>query len=286
LSKEKLAAPVQTVQLPRSFKPMNKAVVALSRTDALRKAFRGLKLHRLYNGWLDRFPRTKRMPGSGIVYRARRTESVSLALEILEGGNDYDATLFPPNFTTFADIGCNVGYFPVLLAHHAQGRQIKGLMVDANPAVVAEACWHVQANKWNDVHVLEGLVGLESDSGTREFYVHEANTCSNAELGEAQRADKDKFEKITVPVIQFGAEWRRRFGETRCNILKIDIEGCELMFLKADLQFLKLVDVIYVEWHKYRVSLDELKGFLESQGFRLQKILQDEGLNGLAFFVR
>jgi FkbM family methyltransferase len=265
---------------------MNKAVVALSRTDVLRKAFRGLKLHRLYNAWLDRFPRTKRMPESGVVYRARRTESVSLALEILEGGNDYDATLFPRNFTTFADIGCNVGYFPVLLAHHAEGRKLKGLMVDANPAVVAESRWHVQANGWKDVHVLEGLVGLESDSGTRDFYVHEANTCSNAELGEAQLADKDKFEKITVPVIKFGQEWQRRFGDTRCNILKIDIEGCELLFLRAEPKFLQIVDVIYVEWHKYRVSLDELKSYLEQQGFRLGKILQDEGLNGLAYFSR
>jgi len=263
---------------------MNKTIVSLSRSNLLRSTFRGLRFHRLYNAWLQRFPRKKILPKSGTVYRSRRTEGVSLALEILEGGNCYDPSLLPPNYVTFADIGCNVGYFACFLADHAQGRKIRGLMVDANPDVLVESQWHVKTNRWDDVHVLQGVVGVKGQ--TADFFVYEADTCSTAELGEAQMPNKDGFKQITVPVLAFGEEWRKRMGESRCNVLKIDVEGSELAFLQAETEFLRLVDVMFVEWHKYRVTFEELDKFLSAQGFALEKIIEDIGLNGTALFKR
>jgi FkbM family methyltransferase len=265
---------------------MNSTIVSVSRSNLLRRTFRGLRLHRVYNSWLDRFPRTRTLPKSGTVYRARRTESVSLALEILEGGSSYDPSLLPPNYTTFADLGCNVGYFACWLAENASGRQIRGLMVDANPEVVEESRWHAKTNGWKDVHVLEGLVGTGEAKGTAEFYVYDANTCSTAQLGEAQLRDQHKFKKITVPIISFGEEWRNKMGNSRCNLLKIDIEGSELAFLQAETEFLKVVDVIFVEWHIYRVSFEQLKSFLEEHGFRFDRLIEEEGLNGTGCFRR
>jgi FkbM family methyltransferase len=256
---------------------MNKALVSISRSGLVRSTFRGLRLHRFYNAWLHRHPRTKVLPGSGIVYRARRTESVSLALEILEGGNCYDGSLLPEGFSTFADLGCNVGYFAVWLASKAGGRPIKGIMVDANPEVVSEARWHVQANGWKDVEVVQGVVGVPKQGGVSDFYVYEADTCSTAELVEIQMDHRDKFTKISVPVISLSENWRRKFQNTRCHILKIDIEGAELAFLKSEPEFLRLVDMIYVEWHSYKVTYDELNEYLESQGFRMQRIIEHIG---------
>lgn len=266
---------------------MHEKIVAISRWPLLRIAFRGLRLHHLYNAWLGRFPRTKTLPGSGIVYRSKRTESVSLALEILEGGNCYDPSLFPKDFVTFADLGCNVGYFTCWLAHHAKGRPIKGIMVDANAGVVAEARWHMEANKLTDAHVLQGVVGVNGQEKTADFYLYnEADTCSTAQLVEIQMDFRDKFKKITVPVIRFGEEWQRRFGDARCHLLKVDIEGSEMVFLQAETGFLRLVDVILVEWHKYRVSFKELHDFLLGQGFKFEKVIEDMGLNGTACFKR
>jgi len=46
------------------------------------------------------------------------------------------------------------------------------------------------------------------------------------------------------------------------------------------------VQTIILEWHKWRVSLDELKGYLGSQGFTVKTVLhEDEGL-GTAIFGR
>jgi FkbM family methyltransferase len=265
---------------------MNKSVVKISRFGPLRKTFRVLRFHRLYNRWLEHFPRTKVLDGGSVVYRCRRTESVSLALEMLEGGNSYDVTLLPDNYSTFADLGCNVGYFACLLAHHAKGRSISGIMVDANPAVISEARWHIQKNHWSNVFVMEGLIGNVNHTGDADFYVNEADTCSMAQLGDAQAKDIKGFKKITVPVLSFGREWSLKMNNQRCHVLKIDIEGSELEFFQAEVEFLKLVDSIFVEWHTHRVSFKEMDLFLKSQGFCLVKIIEDLGTLGTAFYRR
>jgi FkbM family methyltransferase len=264
---------------------MNKTIVAISKSPALRKTFRGLRLHKLYNKWLHQFPRTRVLPDSGIIYRARRTEGVSLALAILEGGNSYDSSLVPRNCATVADIGCNIGYFSCWLAHNTR-QPIKGLMVDANPDVIAEARWHVQTNKWLDMHVLQGVAGVVSQIGSTEFLVHEADTVSTAQLVDKQLKHKDQYKKITAPVISVGQEWQKRMGNVRCNVLKIDIEGCELVFLQQEAKFLELVDTIFVEWHKYRVTFDELNQFLTSKRFKLEKIIEEIGDDGTAVYKR
>ena len=110
---------------------MRQLISWLSRAGWLRRLVQRLRLHRLGNWWLGRFPMIKRWPASGVIYRATRLESIPLAVEMFEKGNLYDAALLPANFTTFADLGCNVGYFTCWLAHLAQGRPLRGLMLDA-----------------------------------------------------------------------------------------------------------------------------------------------------------
>src|SRR5687768_7822911 len=100
---------------------MRKFISWLSRSAFARRLVTGLRLHRLANAWLRRVPLVKRLPGSGIKYRATRIESIPLAQEMFEKGALYDAALLPANFTTFADLGCNVGYFTCWLAHLARG---------------------------------------------------------------------------------------------------------------------------------------------------------------------
>jgi FkbM family methyltransferase len=265
---------------------MNKTIVNISRSGLLRKTFRTLRFHRLYNYWLEHIPRTKVLGQDEVFYRCRRTESVSLALEMLEGGNAYDTGLLPDNYSTFADLGCNVGFFACLLAYHAKGRRISGIMVDANPAVLKEARWHVQKNNWPDVFVMEGLVGNANRTGDADFFVYEADTCSMAQLGEAQAGDIKGFRKITTRVLSFGREWSSKMGNQRCHVLKLDIEGSELEFFQTEGEFLKLVDSIFVEWHTHRVSFKELDTFLTSKGFCLGKIIEDFGTLGTAFYKR
>src|SRR5881396_818263 len=179
---------------------MRKLITWLSGAAWLRRLVQKLRLHRLGNWWLRKFPLVKRLPGSGVIYRATRLESIPLAVEMFEKGNLYDAALLPANFTTFADLGCNVGYFTCWLAHLAQGRPLRGLMLDANPQAVEEAAWHARTNGLSEVFAIHGLAGEGRNGEFAEFYLYDSNICSTSRLPDTQRMNlKGKWEKIRVP---------------------------------------------------------------------------------------
>ena len=264
---------------------MRQLIARLSRSAVLRRGVQFLRLHRLGNWWLRRHPLVKQLPGSGVSYRATRLESIPLGVEMFEKGNLYDATLLPKGFTTFADLGCNVGYFTCWLAHLAAGRKLRGVMLDANPEAVREAAWHAQANAMTEVFALHGIVGEGSPGGFAEFYLYESNICSTSHMPDLERMNlKGKWEKVRVPSVSLEEHWRRHFGGTRCHILKVDIEGSELEFLRAERSFLALCDSVLVEWHKWRVSLEELRDFLGTEGFDYIKTVEENAEMGTAFF--
>jgi hypothetical protein len=195
---------------------MRKLIASLSRSALLRRLVRGLRAHKLANAWLRRFPLVKRLPGSGVVYRATRLESIPLAQEMFEKGTLYDAALLPPNFTTFADLGCNVGYFTCWLMHLAQGRPLQGLMFDANPDAVAEARWHAQANGMTEVYGAHGILGEASPSGAVDFYLYESNICSTSQLPDLEKMGlQGQWTKISVPIVSLEAEWNGSSGSGR-----------------------------------------------------------------------
>jgi hypothetical protein len=69
-------------------------------------------------------------------------------------------------------------------------------------------------------------------------------------------------------------------------VLKVDIEGSELEFLKTEQSFLRLADSVLVEWHKWRVSLQQVSDFLASQGFAYVETVEENDQMGTAFFRR
>lgn len=265
---------------------MRKFLFRLSRSAPARTMGRTLRLTKLANWWLRRFPLTRRLPRSGVIYRARRIESIPLAVEMFER-NFYDANFLPKGFSTFADLGCNVGYFTCWLAHLTNNRPLKGLMIDANPDAVAEAKWHAQANGWAQVYPLNGILGEQSNKPFVDFFLYESNICSTSSLEQMEALGlKGRWTKIQVPCLSLGKEWRKRFASERCHFLKVDIEGSEMGFLRGEAGFLEQVDAVLIEWHKWRVQLSDVQSFLEARGFALAKILDEGEQMGTAFFSR
>ncbi|HEX5399793.1 MAG TPA: FkbM family methyltransferase [Verrucomicrobiae bacterium] len=266
---------------------MRRLVTALSHSAIARRAVQAIRLHKLANGWLRRFPLVKRLPGSGVIYRATRLESIPLANEMFERGNLYDAHVVPENFTTFADLGCNVGYFTCWLAHLAKGRKLRGLMLDANPDATREAQWHAEANHLTEVFAINGLVGEGASGAAAEFFLYESNICSTSHLTETMRQRlKGKWTKISVPCVSIETNWRQRFGDTRCHLLKIDVEGSEMNFLRAERSFLSLVDSVLIEWHAWGATKEDIKKYLGESGFAFVKTVEEGENMGTDFFRR
>jgi FkbM family methyltransferase len=266
---------------------MRRLVTSLSRSAAARRLVQNLQLHKLGNWWLRRFPSIKRLPGSGVIYRATRLESIPLANEMFEKGSLYDAALLPENFTTFADLGCNVGYFTCWLAHLARGRKLRGLMLDANPDAAREAQWHAEANRMPEVFGVNGIVGEGQPGQSAEFFLYESNICSTSHLTEEARQElKGKWTKISVPCVSLADLWRKNFGDARCHLLKVDIEGSELNFLRNEAGFLARADTILIEWHTWGATLQQLRDLLAQHGFAYVKTIEESEKMGTAFFRR
>ncbi len=249
----------------------------------VRNAGKLLRLHLAINWWLGRFPVVKTLP-DGIQYRARRIESLALSVEFFDDDVLYEIEGLEPKIQTFADLGCNVGYFTCWLCHKLKTTKLKGLMVDANEDAVQDARWHIERNHLAEVHALHGLVGTGQKTGQADFFVHTSNVCSTAEPEPDTPASC--WTRVQVPRLNVEDHWTRLFGNVGCHLLKLDIEGFEREFFRNETSFLKRVGFIIMEWHKRKTSLDEITGLLSPHGFVLGKILHENLLLGTAVFKR
>src|SRR6266850_2994171 len=268
---------------------MRKLISRLSRIAVLRRIVQLARLHHVANFALHHRPLVKKNPGSGVLYRASSLESIPLAVEMFDQGLTYDQTFLRGlgPIETFADLGCNVGYFTCLLAHLNPGQRLRGLMVDANPDVVREAAWHAEANQLTEVYAMHGIVGEPSPTGQSQFYVYESSICSSSQpLNNSQANLKGVWTEVKVPCLLVEKVWLEKFGNARCNLLKIDIEGSEMKFLKSEQTFLARVDSILLEWHKWSVQLPEIEAFLKGYGFDQIKVFEEDQSMGTCFFRR
>lgn len=258
----------------------------LDQVPAFHHVVRLLRLRQLA-GWLLRtLPRTRALPASGARYRCRYLESVLLADEIFNR-NVYLHAIDRAKVRTFADLGCNVGFFAVLLAELTQRKDLTGLMIDANPEMVSEAQWHVAENKLTGVVPKLGLAGSTSAGETVDFFLLPSNLGSSQfAVYEPGKPPKGEWKKIQVPRIDVEAAWLEHCGDGRCDILKMDIEGSEKEFLQTDKKFLRRVDAIIIEWHKWIVSREIVDAQLREQGFQLVEVIEELEQTGIAWYRR
>ncbi|MEZ5405602.1 MAG: FkbM family methyltransferase [Verrucomicrobiia bacterium] len=262
-------------------------VTQLSRSERARNFVKKIGLVRLANFGLRLFPLVNTLSGSRVKYRMAKLESIPLAQEMFGEQNLYEADGLPQRLETFADLGCNVGYFTCWLTHVRGGKSLRGLMVDANPEAVKEAQWHANVNHWSEVVVMQGLVGETDENERKDFFVYESNVCSASEpLIQEELGLKGKWDKITVPGILVEKLWKKQFGEKRCHLLKLDVEGAELNFLQKETQFLQRVDAMWIEWHAWATDFQTVRTTLEKANFKFVKILSENTLMGTAYFVK
>ena len=104
---------------------MRKLILRLAGSETLRKTVKFLRLHLLVNWWLHCFPVVKTLPVCGIRYRARRVESLGLSVEMFDRAVLYSISDLSSDIRTFADLGCNVGYFTCWLCQQAKGKELR-----------------------------------------------------------------------------------------------------------------------------------------------------------------
>lgn len=259
-------------------------VDVVNRSPVTHKVIKALRLRPLANALLERVPIVRRLPKTGVRYRLKYIDSITLAEEIFGAARVYDEAV-PPDLETFVDLGCNVGQFVAFLAERTGRRDLMGLAIDADPEMIAETSWVVRDNRLDGVHPVLGLIGSGAPGSEGDFFLHPVRVKSSRfAVPEPGQPDKGEFTRIRVPYLDLDALWRGILGDRRCDLLKIDIEGGESELVRPDNPFFARVDRIVVECHKWVVAPEEIVARLAAMGFEKKKTLHEtDGLAVITF---
>lgn len=261
-------------------------VVRLGRHEWLHRLVAVLHIHPMAASLLRRFPLQRRLKSSALVYRVTSLDELSTEFEIFKH-ESYAPALGEGSVETFIDLGCSAGWFPLWLAARAPNTRLRGLLIDANPRMVAEAIWHLTRNGLTECTALHGAVGLPPGESMTRFHVHPSSSASSVlpyQPGK-QVPVKGRITELTVPAISVAREWSTLFGNTAVDLLKVDIEGKELDFVVFESSFIQArVRKIVIEWHKWLVSLASLDAHLESIQFVRRGVHDENRFAGLAIY--
>jgi FkbM family methyltransferase len=171
---------------------------------------------------------------------------------------------------TFFDLGANIGQYTLMSAPLVQ--EVHSFEPFAPTCKLLE--WNVQHNHLANVCVNE--VALSDEAGEATIYEGDATNIGGYSLrpSRASTGRQDPIRAITLDQYVFGSDLYSRLRKT---VLKIDIEGAELLALKGASKFLGIKPVIFLEaidelQKRFGHSVTDLTGFLERRGYILRSV--------------
>lgn len=244
------------------------------------------RTYNIANYILMAFPIYKQINKRGIVVRINSVAAMALSEEIL-GNAGYTPSLRGYEVNTFIDLGCNIGWLPCIIASLQQVSDLKGLMIDADPSVLDSARWHLRKNNLTGCTLLQGAVGCPK--GKQEIILNITGSNTQSSIRDFSTKHpyplKGKTRSISVPCISVSEAWKEKFQDQKVDLLKIDIEGSELDFLKGEIAFVSsMVRRVVCEWHSWHVNFNEIQNTLTSNGFSAGKITEQDDKGGVAYF--
>jgi len=227
---------------------------------------------------------TRAVPGDSLRYRLRYFDTAILARGIFTDGEYGMLAPDIDSIETMIDLGCNVGLFPLYLCTLGRRRSFRGVLVDGNPRMVAEAEKNLAMNGLlSQFRVVQGIAG--GPPGTTQEFCITQNSMSSTMHGEILGSQVG-VERIAVPVVDVLAIFRQACpSDKMCDLLKIDIEGCELEFLRRNSELLAVTEKVVVEFHKHACSYADIRDLLISEGFEAAEVVDDPEMPwGVAYF--
>jgi FkbM family methyltransferase len=256
----------------------------LAGISLLHKFIRILRVQKFVALILTVLPIKRRLKQSGCEYRIRFLESILMADEIFTR-EVYRTAFENRTIRTFIDIGANVGYFTLYAAERIGNRTFTALAIDADARMADEVRWHVATNQLTGTQVRTGVAGYPPEIKAATFYVNPPNVASSAQpILNPNVPSKGDSVAVTVPAVDVGAEWKAIARGQRIDLLKVDIEGFELEFIRNSTELLSLTNRIVLEWHKWVTSLDEVDVLLGQHGFARTAIVTQDQHTGVAVF--
>ena len=241
------------------------------------------KVHLIVEWIFKTFPQRKRF--GQFSYTVGSLEAWLVEKEIFKEGI-YDGVFDLANVRTFADLGCNRGFFGVWLASKTKP-DLKGILVEANPFLIPEIQALLKMNHFSKMQVLHGAAGAGMGGGEVEILIPPTDVGAGLAETTSEMLKGDRCEKASVPALSIGRLWIEKFPNgDRCEFLKVDIEGAEFKFFKEEGEFLSLVDRLVVEVHERSVPIAQFRALLACNGFVIKQEIKADSETSLIFAVR
>lgn len=178
-----------------------------------------------------------------------------------------------PGMVVF-DLGAHHGFY-TLLAANLVGPTGKVIAFEPSPSERRKLIWHIHLNRCHQVKVEP--FALSDREGTMEFYLTRDNSANSLSPPEISPI----VGKVIVPVTTLDAYCQSN-GIERIDLVKMDVEGAELLVLKGARQVLsKMRPVIIMEVShrttaRFGYNPQTIRDFLHERGFVLFGIRDEE----------
>jgi FkbM family methyltransferase len=174
---------------------------------------------------------------------------------------------------TFFDVGANVGQYTLLSAPLVQ--EVHSF--EPVPKTYELLSWNVHHNRMTNVHLNQ--VAVSDRAGEVVFFEGSANNVGGTSLRQAVGNDRiqQATKTITLDEYVFASDVVKRL---RRVVVKMDIEGAELLALNGAKEFLKLRPVLVLEsiddlQRNFGNSVEELVTFLAARGYTVRSLEED-----------
>ena len=174
---------------------------------------------------------------------------------------------------TFVDIGANVGSYSLKIAKDFKNKGVNIIAIEAHPENYKALCRNIELNSFKCIKAINKAVSDHKGSITMyerfhienrvrsDFYslcntfLHETNFVRPD--GKSLQVECDTLDNI--------------LGSDKVNVVKMDIEGAEVLALKGATNTLKQLRKIIVEIHGD--NFEKVKQMLEKHNFKMEIIV-------------
>lgn len=219
--------------------------------------------------------------------RNRITNGLGYNLEWIK---DYHENQRP--IKLIVDLGCNVGWFNLWLDYHLDYMfKPKIIAVDANPKVLETCRKNFSLNLLSSRLVYNCIIGFPEFTDKMTFKVHPSSEASSYFSKLLPKTGYNSVKFVNVPTIGLKelVESHRHIDKVVIDLLKIDIEGAEILLLQSSMDWINQhVNKLIVEWHKPVTDPSSIKLIVgQDRHFRWNPVDTDlTALCGVLYFTR
>jgi len=175
---------------------------------------------------------------------------------------------------TFVDVGANVGSYSLMVANEYKSKAVKVIAIEAHPDNYKALCRNIQCNKFENLIIPinkvvadhKGVVALyeRSHDGTRVD--SEMFSVCNDQLIDASNILHPTGNSLEIECDTLD----NMLLDYRVDVIKMDVEGAEVIALKGATKTLERIPKIVVEIHGDKS--EDVKQVLRTHGFKLESI--------------